>query len=402
MPAYHIQPIGLLSGGTYSIANDINNLGEVTGIADIAINEHRKRQSAVLYRPWDGLQQITAATPAPEYEVSSGHGINDLTQVVGLMTGSFWGPFLWTPGQGMTQLQAPEISFAKAINNNGMIAGTEDRGLMLGLAATWEGPSHQYRVVDDTPASEGSNAHDVNDQGSIVGFQQLGGQYKPFIVNPGAPLQTIGNSNGLANAISNNGHVVGSVGGRGFLWTAAAGFTLLDTLGGKSSAAYGVNNAGAVVGNIYYSSGQSQPFLYEAGVMTNLNNLLQSGSQWQLQDAVAINERGQIAGNGLYGSARMGYILSPLIREVILPEIIDVITHIIRHRREPLWPFGWPFPQPGPVPWKDVIPEGNDPMILACITSLLSGLSDEGLRKRLSELMEPLLKKELSRLQKGK
>lgn len=406
MPAYHIQSIGLLPGGTYSIANDINNLGGVAGTADTPVDKYHKNQRAVLYRPWDGLRQITASSPVTEYEWSTGEGINDLTQVVGMMGATFWGPFVWTPGQGVTQLQAPGTSGAKAVNNNGMIVGTEDRGLMLGLAAAWEGPNHQYRVVDNTPATEGSNANDVNDQGSVVGFQQLGGQYRAFIANPGGPVQPIGSAEGVASAISGSGQVVGGIGTpagtRGFLWTASGGLTLLDTLGGNSSGANGVNNAGAVVGNIYYSSGMRQPFLYEAGVMTNLNNLLPFGTQWQLEDAVAINERGQIAGNGLFSGIRMGYILSPLIREVVLQEMIEAITHIIRHRREPLWPFGWPFVQPGPVEWKKVVPEGNDPMILAAITSLLPSLSDEELRKRLSELLQQLLKQELSRLREGK
>jgi len=58
--------------------------------------------------------------------------------------------------------------------------------------------------------------------------------------------------------------------------------------------ALGINNSGQVVG---YSNGR--PFLYNGGVMTNLNDLIDQASGWTLNEANAINDSGQIVGIGM-------------------------------------------------------------------------------------------------------
>ena len=67
----------------------------------------------------------------------------------------------------------------------------------------------------------------------------------------------------------------------------------LGTLNGGNSYAYGLNDAGDVVG---YSG--SDAFLYQNGVMLDLNNLIGAGSGWTLTQAYAINSLGEIAGSG--------------------------------------------------------------------------------------------------------
>ena len=65
----------------------------------------------------------------------------------------------------------------------------------------------------------------------------------------------------------------------------------IDTFGGSSSAAYGVNNAGVIVGSAQTSFGPSHAFTLSGGVMSDLLTLGGSGSV-----AYAINDAGEVVG----------------------------------------------------------------------------------------------------------
>ena len=74
---------------------------------------------------------------------------------------------------------------------------------------------------------------------------------------------------------------------------------MLGTLGGSFSIARGMNNRGEVVGG---SLGTDDTdfcgFLYRNGQLHNLNDLLKPESGWEVIQAVAINDRGEILGIG--------------------------------------------------------------------------------------------------------
>jgi probable HAF family extracellular repeat protein len=86
--------------------------------------------------------------------------------------------------------------------------------------------------------------------------------------------------------------------------------TPLGTLGGPTSAAAAINNAGQIVGNSDTSSGPSHAFLCSGGTMLDLGTPAGATSS----SATAINDGGQVTGNtnDLHGLLYSGGSISPL------------------------------------------------------------------------------------------
>jgi probable HAF family extracellular repeat protein len=88
--------------------------------------------------------------------------------------------------------------------------------------------------------------------------------------------------------------------------------TDLSTLGGRSSRANAINNAGTVVGIADLAAAdQRHAFIWEHGQMQDLNNVIRDGSGWVLENATDINKRGQIVGTGVHNGQFSGFLLTP-------------------------------------------------------------------------------------------
>ena len=85
--------------------------------------------------------------------------------------------------------------------------------------------------------------------------------------------------------------------------------TDLGILGGNYSYAYGINNAGQVVGSSGAAdSGFNHAFLYSNGQMMDLNDLIDPSLGITLTEATGINDHGQIVANGGLDA----YLLTPI------------------------------------------------------------------------------------------
>jgi probable HAF family extracellular repeat protein len=121
-------------------------------------------------------------------------------------------------------------------------------------------------------------------------------------------LGTLGNGNNTqfnaATSINNRGEVVGTsqyTDGtvHSFLWREAAGMEDLGTLPGAFATIAGcchtINNRSEVVGFSIDGTG-STAFVWEDGVIADLNTLIRAGSPLHLLNAEALNDEGEIVG----------------------------------------------------------------------------------------------------------
>lgn len=74
----------------------------------------------------------------------------------------------------------------------------------------------------------------------------------------------------------------------------------------------GMNNYGEVVGYSDDRSETPRAFVYTDGEMHDLNTLVGPRSGWSFWWANAINDRGQIVGQGRYQGRETGFLLTPI------------------------------------------------------------------------------------------
>ena len=88
----------------------------------------------------------------------------------------------------------------------------------------------------------------------------------------------------------------------------------LDTTGvAPFSEANAISSAGVVVGVSGTSGGSSHAFRWsKSGGLRDLNDLIPARSDWVLDSAEAVNDMGQIVGNGLFKGNHHAFLLTPL------------------------------------------------------------------------------------------
>ena len=159
------------------------------------------------------------------------------------------------------------------------------------------------------------SANGINDQGQIVisNYDDWTNTVTSYLWQNGGHTQLPGIDFG-ATDINNVGQIAGSSritqGGLGQACIYYNGLiTFLGTLGGGSNA-IAINDSGVVVGHSDVA-GEERPFLWESGVMIDLNTLLEPNSGWLLTSVRGINNNRQIVGNGYFNGLPRGFILEP-------------------------------------------------------------------------------------------
>lgn len=162
-----IRDLGDL-GGFGAFANDINSLGQVVGYADNAAGGER----AFIWDSVNGIQELPTLSGAS----SRATAINDAGLVVG---GEFgFGGFLWDATNGIRTIPIG----GNDINNFGQVVGGP-----VGDVAIWDEMNGVQRLIELIPNNTGwqlETALAINDAGEIVGFGQLNGEVRGFLLTP--------------------------------------------------------------------------------------------------------------------------------------------------------------------------------------------------------------------------
>ncbi len=337
--AYTVTNLGGL-GGTITEAFGINNQGEVVGDSMTAINSTSGTggyDQPFLWKPTTPNGTTgTMYSLDPSYGSSSyiglGQVINGQGQVAGVEgTSAGYTAFLWTPSQNngatgsLVNLNVPvgAGTWVYGMNNSGEVVGATGSA-SSSEAFLWQpevanGSTGSTQNLGFLPGGTSSWAGGINDNGQVVG----GSNNTAFIWTASGgmqPLTTPTGDGSAADQINKAGEVAGdlvtsnTVGGattytyHAAVWS-SAGILELPSLGGQSSGAMAINNNGEVVGWSQTSNGNTDIFVYENGVMTDLNTL----TGYTLGSVYGINDSGQIIADYTDASNhRTAYLLTPV------------------------------------------------------------------------------------------
>jgi probable HAF family extracellular repeat protein len=296
---------------------------------------------------WGGINERGDAVGMSETGVPDPDG----EDVCGFGTKLTCVPFLWRNGH-MSAL--PTVGGnngqASAINNRGQIAGYAETSVVdsgcppykTTLGVLWnKGKAQPLPTVGSDPDGI---AFGINNRGQAVGYSgtcttalhavmwENGAAF--VLPDLGYPRSNI------AFAINNRGQIAGKVrtaDGTTYvaaLWQPDGTLTNLGILPGDFAAfATGINNRGQVVGNNFDSSfNWSHGFIWQNGVMTDLNTLIPADSNFFVISASNINDRGQISGmatvvSGPHTGDIHAYLATP-VDEDLGKSVADVVrTH---------------------------------------------------------------------------
>ena len=254
-------------------------------------------------------------------------GINAGGEVVGV-SGTSTGQehaFLWKNGtmSDLGTLDGGEMSGARGINQAGDVVGTSGTAEGTAHAVLW----HQG-VITEIGTFDGfgsSDANSINGVGQVVGYSLRAetGEAHAYLWQNGAmtDLGTLGGPSSMAYDINDAGQVVGDsrvsaeddMVTHAFLWEDGV-MTDLGTLGGRTSHAQGINADGDVVGWSETLDGVTHVVQWSQGVMIDLGPF--DGNQGF---ALAINIKDEMV--GFLSGAQSGPAFWERRRAMLLPTL---------------------------------------------------------------------------------
>jgi len=300
---YQIRDLGTLGGETV-VANDINNQGQIVGSAMTKDGSLH----AVLWSPCNDMTDLNV----PALNDASGVAINNRGQIIGTATydAGLVGAQTFVISNGKLQFlprpRDPDNNFAIDINDLGQILTFEIHiaGNELGSTMLYDPSLKTFAYV----ARDQSFA--INNSGIIAGIQPPA-QYSH--VNPAFSARYVDgyalNDNGVRvsrNYISEGGNII----------TVGDGQTM-SILQKQAGSPYidisEINNSNVFIGSAWSADPVKPLFgwIRDGNLLRDLNALIPRNSGWQILHANAINDKGQIVGDGLHNGLKRAFVLTP-------------------------------------------------------------------------------------------
>lgn len=236
--------------------------------------------------------------------------INSKHQVVGVSSSNH--AFLYDNGT-MTDIGDLGYGYdvyAEGINDAGQIVGTSLNGTGTGFSRAFIYTNGTMISLGTLGGGGSSYGFDINNLGDAVGDSNN----RAFIYKDGSmsDIGTLGGSMGFARSINDSreivgySHITGNAHVHAFVNHDGTMIDLTPAYSGDSWA-WDINNNGQIVGTF-----GDRAFLYDNDLLTDLNTLLPSDSNWSLIHARSINDAGQIAGEGFLNGEFHAFLLSPV------------------------------------------------------------------------------------------
>ena len=264
--------------GLAGIAPNCRVEGENPRSVTITVGQKATTTFSVLCPTFGAYRATELSRGLAPWQSSIAYDINSAGQVVGTTVGEVdHFPFFWENGV-MTDLGDVFTPYdwsaeAAAINSGGQVVGSADNSGPGGQSA-WLWDRGVLTILE--PDDHYSRANDVNAAGQVVGVYES----------------------------------------RAALWESGSRIDL-GTLGGTRSAAFGIDPAGRVVGGSDRATGEPHAFLWENGVMTDLN------IPGNASTARSINATGQVVGTVSRNGVTHGFLWEKG-ATIDLGEVLDV------------------------------------------------------------------------------
>jgi probable HAF family extracellular repeat protein len=319
-----LTDLGALPGANTSGAVWISDSGWIAGLSENGVIDPLTGVTEVRALSWKDGSAFHLGTLGGND--SAGIAVNDRGQVVGCATTTDLDPyggfcfgtqqtraFLWQDGvmRDLGTLGGPD-AFAFVVNESGQVAGWSftNSSIPTQHPFLWEnGRMHDLGTIGGTLVPQ---VNGLNNRGQVIGQMTVAGDQSshPFLWDGGSlkDLGTFGGDSGAATSISDPGAVVGWAcipsgcpPSHAFLWRRGVMTDLGVLPGNACSIAYSVNSRTQIVGTSDddCSLTNAHAFLWQDGSMADLNTLIAPGSGVQLVVGLTINERGEIAAQGV-------------------------------------------------------------------------------------------------------
>ncbi|MXS81769.1 PEP-CTERM sorting domain-containing protein [Nitrosomonas oligotropha] len=329
---WSIMGLGTLAG-TYSVAQAINDSGQVVG------NGNGVDRAFITGANGVGMSYLDTLGGGRSFASD----INNAGQVVGYSftdTGDLHAFITGPNGAGMSDLGTlgGDYSIAYGVNNFGQVVGVSSTAGNAAYHAFITGPNGVGMTDLGTLSGDYSTAYSINDSGQVTGISSISDvpvQHAFITGANGVGMTDLTTLNGgtdnisIGRAINNLGQVVGFSGFyddfigyqsvQAFI-TDAGGINISGLGTSIYSRADAVNDIGQVVGGInsYCDYCIRSAFLYSEGTITDLSLLAPVvAAGWSELSAVGINNRGQIIGwghlEGAPGGGSRAFLLSPIV-----------------------------------------------------------------------------------------